>query len=75
MTEINESFVFNQIRKYNQARRQIYKDKALLSVGIHAGLLKKQSAIAPELSQPERDRVLYFLRQFASSAGCPVEIK
>jgi hypothetical protein len=72
--EINQSLVFNQIRKYNQARRQIYKDKALLTVGIHAGLLKKQVAVAPELSQEERDRVLYFLREFARSAGCQVEI-
>lgn len=73
--EINEAFVFDWIRKYNQSRRQIYKDKALLAVGIHAGLLKKSKAIAPELTQEERDRVVYFLRQFVRSAGVQVQIQ
>ncbi len=73
--EINEAFVFAWIRKYNQARRQLYKDKALLAVGIHAGLLKKSKSIAPELSQEERDRVVYFLREFVRSAGIEVKIQ
>lgn len=72
--EINEAFVFDWIRKYNQSRRQIYKDKALLAVGIHAGLLKKSNAIAPELSHEERQRVLLFLREFLKSAGVEVSI-
>lgn len=67
-------FVFNQIRKYNQARRQIYKDKALLAAGIHAGLLKKSKAIVPELSDGERQRVLFFLREFLKSAGVEATI-
>ena len=72
--ELNQNFIFNQIRKYNQARRQIYRDKALLAVGIHAGLLKKSKAIAPELSEEDRLRVLFFLRQFLASSGCNAEI-
>ncbi|AFZ22363.1 hypothetical protein [Allocoleopsis franciscana] len=72
--KINHSFVFDQIRKYNQTRRQLYRDKALLAVGIHVGLLKKSNAIAPELSNEERQRVLYFLLQFLKSEGCNVKL-
>lgn len=72
--EIDENLIFNQIRKYNQARRIIYKDQALLRVGIHVGLLKRRMSVTPELTQEERDRVLYFLRQFVTNQGCEVEI-
>lgn len=73
--ELNQNFIFNQIRKYNQARRQLYRDKALLAVGIHAGLLRKSKAIAPELSEEDRQRIIYFLRQFLKTSGCEAEIE
>ncbi len=71
---IDESFVWGQIRKYNQARRQIYKDKALAAVGIHTGLLKSPAKIFPELTEEERSRILYFLRQFLADKGVQVEL-
>ena len=71
---INESFVVDHIRNYNRARRQIYEDRALLAIGIHAGLLKKSKSVAPELSEEERQRVIYFCREFLKSAGILAEI-
>lgn len=71
---MNENFIFNQIRRYNQARRQMYKDKALLAIGVHVGLLKKSSALVPALSTEDRSRVIYFMRQFCQSAGVEVSI-
>jgi hypothetical protein len=73
--EIDQSFVFNQIRKYNQASRQVYRDKALLAIGTHTGLLKKSKALVPELNQAERRRVLYFARQFLKANKCQAEIE
>lgn len=72
---LNQSFILEHIRKYNQARRQLYRDNALLAIGIHAGLLQKRVAIASELTQQERDRVLYFCRQFLKSNAIQAEIK
>lgn len=72
--EINENFIVDWIRRYNRSRRQIYKDKALLAIGIHAGLLKKSKSVAPELSEEERQCVLYFCREFLKSAGILAEI-
>lgn len=66
---LNSAFIIDWIRKYNRASRQLYQDRALLAIGIHAGLIKKSSAIAPQLSEEERQRVLYFCREFLKSAG------
>jgi hypothetical protein len=73
--EINESFVFNQIRKFNQARRQTQKDVVLHAVGVHAGLVKVQRTPLPTLTPEERQRVLYFLRQFCEQQGVEVLLK
>lgn len=72
---INQGFILTQIRRYNQARRQIYKDRALLTIGIHTGLIPKKAALTPELSSEERERVLYFCRQFLESSGIKAEMK
>lgn len=72
---LNQSFILSQVRKYNQAVRQLYRDNALLAIGIHTGLLQKRVAIASELTQVERDRVLYFCRQFLKSNHIQAEIK
>ncbi len=71
---IDESFLWSQIRKYNQARRQIYKDKVLLAVGVHTGLLTAQKKFFPELTEEERNRILYFLRQFLADKCVQVEL-
>jgi hypothetical protein len=75
MNQINPSFVFNQIRKYNKSRRQTLKDAALTAVGIHVGLLEKKNVIIRDLTQEERDRVLYYLRQFLQNQGLTVTIQ
>lgn len=72
---LNHSFILEQIRKYNQARRLIYRDRALLAIGLHTGFLKKSHALAPELSQEERERVLYFCRQFLKANAIQAELK
>ena len=73
--QVNPSFVFNSIRKYNRSQRQTQKDVILNAVGIHVGLLPKNRNPLPVLSQEERDRVLYFLRQFLASQKLEVIIK
>ncbi len=69
---MRESFILNQIRKYNQARRQSLKDAALTAVGIHVGLIKKKQIIMRELLPEERSRILYFLREFLKRQGLEV---
>lgn len=75
MTQLNEDFLFKSIRKYNQVRRQTQKDVVLNAVGIHAGLLPRSRNPLPELSQEERDRVLYFLKEFLLQQGIEASIK
>lgn len=72
--EVNEAFVVDHIRKYNRARRSMYRDKSLLEIGVHVGLIKKSKAIIPELTDEERQRVLYFCREFLKNAGIKAEI-
>jgi hypothetical protein len=50
------------------------KDAALTAVGIHAGLLVKSRVVMRELTPEEKNRVLYFLRQFVQSQGVEVAI-
>ncbi len=73
--EINQSLIFNQIRKYNQVRRQTQKDVALHIVGVHVGLLEVQRTPLPTLKEEERQRVLYFLKQFCEQQGVQVLLK
>jgi len=74
-TQINPSFLFNSIAKYNRSQRQTQKDTILNAVGIHVGLLPKNRNPLPVLEKEERDRVLYFLRQFLASQKLEVKIK
>lgn len=73
--QVNPSFIFNSIAKYNRVQRQTQKDVILNAVGIHAGLLPKKGNPLPVLSQEERDRVLYFLKQFLASQKLEVTLK
>lgn len=70
---LNESFVFDQIRKYNTTRRRVHKDRTLLAVGIHAGILAKRNAIAPTLTPNQRFLVLCFLNDFCQERNVQVE--
>lgn len=75
-TEIENNFLFQQIRKYNRGRRQSYRDAALYAVGRHTGLIQeKRRSPLIELSPNERNRVLYFLRQFLEQQGLEVLLK
>lgn len=64
---MEEAFIFNSIRRYNQARRQLQQDCILHTVGRHVNLIERPRQLLPELSQEERDRVLQFLREFLDS--------
>lgn len=66
---IDPMFIFNQIRKYNQARSQKPKDAALVAVGIHVGLLEKKNIALRPLTREQREMMRYFLRQFCTSQG------
>ena len=70
---MNPDFIFRQIRRYNTAKSQLYKDAALKAAGVHAGLLKEVS-LRP-LTREERERVLYYLRIFCQAQGIQVTIK
>jgi hypothetical protein len=72
---LNESFVFNSIRKYNKATRRTQKDAVLHAVGVHVKILKKKRSPLVELSSEERSSVLYFLRQFCEQQGVSVLLK
>ncbi|MEP0799052.1 hypothetical protein [Funiculus sociatus] len=72
---INPGFIFNQIRRYNQARKQTYKDAALVAVGIHVGLLEKKNIVLRDLSEEQRRMMIYFLQQFCCNEGVNVTIK
>ncbi len=74
--EFNPDFVFNSIAKYNRSNRRTQQDAILHAVGLHCGLIKsKRNRLPILLSQEERDRVLYFLRQFLASQKLEVKIK
>jgi hypothetical protein len=76
MTEsIHASFIFNQIRKYNSAKRLIYQDAALKAVGRHVGLVENRMLAFRILTSEERHRVLEFLRSFLQEQGVKAEIR
>ncbi|MBD1926494.1 hypothetical protein H6F74_09590 [Trichocoleus sp. FACHB-90] len=72
---MNPNFVFNQIRRYNKATSQLYKDAALVAAGVHVGLLQKKNIPARQLTNEERKRILYFLDIFCQSQGITVTFK
>jgi hypothetical protein len=47
----------------------------LTAVGIHAGLLEKKKLVFRTLTREERQRVVYFLRQFLRDQGVEAQIK
>ena len=72
---MNNSFVFNQIRRYNSVKTKLHQDAALTAVGIHVGLLEKKKLVFRTLTREERQRVVYFLRQFLRDQGVEAQIK
>lgn len=72
---INPGFIFNQIRRYNLARKQTYKDAALVTVGIHVGLLERKNIVFAPLSEEQRRMMIYFLQQFCRNEGVDIIIK
>lgn len=75
--EINSDYILNSIAKYNRSNRRTQQDAVLHAVGLHTGLLKKKKnqRLPIVLSGEERDRVLYFLRQFLTQQGLEVALK
>jgi len=73
---MEEAFIFNSIRRYNQARRQLQQNCILHAVGRHVNLIERPRQLLPELTQEERDRVLEFLREFLKAEGLTkIELK
>ncbi|MBD1887948.1 hypothetical protein [Coleofasciculus sp. FACHB-SPT9] len=68
---IDQNLIFNQIRKYNQAGNQTRKAAALKQVGVHVGLLKKEKR---DLTNEQRQMMIYFLNQFCAYQGVPLVI-
>ena len=74
--ELNHSFLFNMIRKYNRCKRQTQKDVVLHSVGVHAQLdIERQRSLLPTLTEEERETVLNFLRNFLDNQKVDAKIK
>lgn len=74
-TELNSVFIKKLLSKYNAATRQMHRDRCLLAIGVHAGIVNPKRSIVPSLSQEERYRVLYFLRQYCDSQGWAIEFR
>ncbi|MBD1899248.1 hypothetical protein NDI44_08590 [Trichocoleus sp. DQ-A3] len=68
---IDQNLIFNQIRKYNQAQSQTRKAAALKQVGVHVGLLNKEKR---DLTNEQRQMMIYFLNQFCAYQGVPLVI-
>jgi hypothetical protein len=77
MSELTQEdmFLFNCIRKYNSAPRQLQKDVILHSVGVKAGLIRKRRSPCPELTPEERRLVLEYLQNFLKSQDVEVLLK
>jgi hypothetical protein len=75
--DFNSDFILNSIAKLNRSNRRVQKDSVLHGVGLHVGLLKKKKnqRLPVILKQEERDRVVYFLRQFLVNQGLDVQVK
>jgi hypothetical protein len=73
---MNESFIFNSIRKYNRSSRVTQRDVILHAVGVHANLIEAKRSVMPTLTELERAIVLEFLRGFLKAQDLPkIEIK
>lgn len=72
---MNPSFIFREIRRYNQAQRQETKDAALIAIGLHAEILDKKHIALRDLLPEERSRIIYFLEQFLQQQGLKVAIE
>lgn len=70
---LDTSFLLNQIRAYNKARKPKLKDKILSAVGIYSGLLEQQ-VLQRGLTEEERRTVHCFLSEFCEYQGLRVEI-
>lgn len=72
---MNPNFVFREIRRYNQAQSQKSKDAALVAIGLHAEILEKKDIALRDLLPEERNRIIYFLKQFLQQQGLEVALK
>lgn len=72
---MNESFLFNSIRKYNLARRQTQRDVILHAVGVHCGVMEAKRSPLPTLSDVERQLVLEKLREFLKTQDLEILLK
>jgi hypothetical protein len=77
MTELTQEdmFLFNSIRKYNAAPRQLQKDVILHSVGVRAKLIRRRRSPCPELTPEERRIVLRHLETFLEAQGVEVLLR
>ena len=71
---LDTNFIFNQIRAYNKAQKPKLKDRILHAAGAYAELLSQEAILRGELTDAERNAVLFFLIQFCEFQGLKVEI-
>lgn len=72
---MNQSFLFNAIRKYNKARRTTQRDVVLHAVGVHLKLIEPQRSPMPTLNDEERQLILKNLREFLKTQEVEVILK
>ena len=68
---MKNTFITSQIRNYTKAKRQSLKNSALITVGLYAGLLKKEDVFFRTPTEAEFQRVIYFMRQFCLEQRLP----
>jgi hypothetical protein len=68
---MNQDFIESKIRAYREADHPIPKGLALISIGLHAGLIKEDVVWHRLLTQEEKLRVVYFVKQFSVVNGLP----
>lgn len=71
IVQMNQTFITNQIRKYTKAKRQSLKNSALIAIGVHVELLRKEDIFERIPTDAEFQRVLYFVRQFCLAQNLP----
>lgn len=71
LVHMNQEFIKSQIRMYGRLSNVFGKSLCLISIGLHAGLLKDEDIYRRNLTREEMQRVIYFIKQFSAANGLP----
>ena len=65
VSTIDHNFIVSQINNYYRRDGiQVVQDNALIAIGVHTGLLRKQDIALRSLTITERKTVLFFMARF-----------